>query len=96
MVAGSGRAVQVQETRADGGTGWVYLFKSTTLNPAAGKDYVTYTFTLTSGAYKTGNNTTYKRCVGGGAAREPRDIIGGDPDLPDQLTPTGGRRWTGR
>ena len=44
----------------DGGTGYAYLFKTTTgLDPAAGQDYVSYNFNLVNGPYKTGayNNT---------------------------------------
>ena len=57
-------AVQVQETRVDGGPGWVYLFRSTTLNPAAGQNYVTYNFALTSG-----QRTRPRTSVGGSRDR---------------------------
>ncbi len=58
VVAGSG--VQVKVTSTLGGTardGRIYLFKrSGSLSPGAGESYVTYSFQLLSGAYKT----TYK------------------------------------
>jgi len=61
VVPGSGVAVQLDDPRASGERGWVYLFASTgSLDPSAGKDYVRYTFALTSGAYKT----TFKRADG--------------------------------
>lgn len=61
VVAGSGTQVAVADPRASSERGWVYLFRSTGgLDPAAGKDYVDYRFTLTSGDYKT----TYKRADG--------------------------------
>ncbi|CAN5451997.1 hypothetical protein BH10ACT1_BH10ACT1_30520 [soil metagenome] len=61
VVAGSGVAVQLDDPRDDDEQGWVYLFASTgSLSPSAGKDYVKYTFSLTSGAYKT----TYLRAAG--------------------------------
>jgi hypothetical protein len=60
-VAGTGVAVQVDDPQGEDQQGWVYLFRSTpNLDPSAGRDYVDYDFTLTSGAYKT----TYKRAVG--------------------------------
>lgn len=58
VVPGSGVAVQVDDP--EGGTGWVYLFRSTTLTPDAGQDYVDYDFVLTSGDY----TTTYRRAAG--------------------------------
>jgi hypothetical protein len=58
VVAGSGVKVRVRS--ALGGStkdGWIYLFKrSGSLDPGAGKSYVSYDFNLLSGAYKT----TYK------------------------------------
>jgi hypothetical protein len=58
--AGSGVAVRIGDPQDPSAEGWVYLFTSSTLDPAAGKDYVDYDFNLTSGAYKT----TYKRADG--------------------------------
>ena len=84
VVAGSGVAVQVDETRVDGGTGWVYLFRSTTLNPAAGQNYVTYNFALTSGNYKT----TYKRWWVAGPP--------GNPETSSVVTPSYKARFTDR
>jgi len=61
VVAGSGVVVKVTDPRGTDERGWVYLFQSNgSLDPAAGKDYVDYDFSLTSGAYKT----TYKRADG--------------------------------
>ena len=60
VVPGSGVAVQLDDPLGDDDQGWMYLFKSTTLDPAAGKDYVDYDFALTSGNYKT----TYRRNTG--------------------------------
>lgn len=61
VVAGSGVAVRVTDPRNTGEFGYVYLFRSTGgLDPSAGKDYVDYRFTLTSGDYKA----TYKRADG--------------------------------
>lgn len=53
VVPGSGVAVQVDDPRGEDRRGWVYLFESTTLDPAAGQDYVDYQFNLTSGDYKS-------------------------------------------
>jgi hypothetical protein len=63
VVAGSGVRVQLDDTTAPAGDrqAWVYLFVTDgSLDPAAGRDYVDYTFSLTSGAYKT----TYRRADG--------------------------------
>jgi hypothetical protein len=60
VVAGSGVVVQVDDPQGDDLQGWVYLFRSTTLSPAAGQDYVDYDFVLTSGDYRT----TYRRADG--------------------------------
>ncbi|MCU1371896.1 MAG: hypothetical protein JWO77_3090 [Ilumatobacteraceae bacterium] len=60
-VTGSGLRVEVADPRASSEKGWIYLFRSDgSLDPAAGKDYVDYDFTLTAGDYKT----TYKRAEG--------------------------------
>ena len=60
VVAGSGVVVQVDDPQGDDLQGWVYLFRSTTLSPAAGQDYVDYDFVLASGDYRT----TYRRADG--------------------------------
>ena len=60
VIAGSGVRVQVDDPQGEDSQGWVYLFRSTTLSPAAGQDYVDYDFTLTSGSYRT----TYLRADG--------------------------------
>ncbi len=61
VVHGSGVAVRIDDPLGNEENGWVYLFASSgTLDPAAGKDYVKYTFALSSGAYQT----TYKRNTG--------------------------------
>lgn len=61
VVTGSGVQVQVDDPLGDDQQGWVYLYESDgSLDPAAGRDYVDYDFTLTSGDYKT----TYKRADG--------------------------------
>jgi hypothetical protein len=61
VVAGSGLKVEVGDPRAPSERGWVYLFRSTGgLDPAAGKDYVTYVFHPVAGDYKA----TYKRASG--------------------------------
>lgn len=60
-VPGSGVQVQVDDPLGDDQQGWVYLYESDgSLDPAAGRDYVGYDFTLTSGAY----TTTYQRANG--------------------------------
>ena len=58
VVAGSGVKVRVRSTLGgDTKDGWIYLFKrSGSLDPGAGTHYVSYTFNLLSGPYKT----TYK------------------------------------
>lgn len=62
VVPGSGVAVKVEDPRAAGSVGYVYLFvrSGSGLDPAAGEDYVDYDFRLTSGDYKT----TYRRNTG--------------------------------
>jgi hypothetical protein len=57
VVAGSGVKVKVHSALGNGANGWIYLFKrSGSLSPGAGESYVSYSFQLLSGAYKT----TYK------------------------------------
>lgn len=51
-VAASGVELTVSDP-LDGGTAWIYLFRSGTLPPGAGQQYVSYTFALTSGPYLT-------------------------------------------
>lgn len=54
---GGGTEVQVVDPGAPGTVGYVYLFRSDgTLDPSAGRQYVSYSFSLTSGDYKS----TYK------------------------------------
>jgi len=61
VVPGSGLRVDLTDSLAPRTAGYVYLFRSAgALAPGAGLDYVAYTFSLTSGAYKT----TYKRADG--------------------------------
>jgi hypothetical protein len=60
VVPGSGVQVQLDDPLGDDSQAWVHLFVSSTLDPAAGEDYVDYDFALTSGSYKT----TYKRADG--------------------------------
>ena len=61
VVASSGTRITVTDPRSSAEQGWVYLYRSTGgLDPSAGKDYVNYVFTLTSGDYKT----KYKRADG--------------------------------
>ena len=61
MVAGSGVKLRVRTTLGGTKDGWVYLFKrSGAISPGAGQKYVDYTFSLTSGDYKT----TYKLAAG--------------------------------
>jgi hypothetical protein len=60
VVAGSGVVVQVDDPQGEDLQGWVYLFRSTTLSPGAGVDYVDYDFVLDSGDYRT----TYRRADG--------------------------------
>ena len=92
VVAGSGVAVQVQETRVDGGTGWVYLFRSTTLNPAAGQNYVT----LQLRPHQRQLQDHVQALVGRRTAREPGDVVGGDPELHGQVhRPVEGDRLAG-
>jgi hypothetical protein len=52
VVAGSGVLVNLTDPLT-GKLGWLYLFESASLDPAAGADYVDYDFNLTSGPYKT-------------------------------------------
>ncbi|MDP9237544.1 MAG: hypothetical protein M3P30_09145 [Chloroflexota bacterium] len=53
-VAGSGVQVAVTDPLAPSQHGWVYLFQSDgSLDPGAGQSYVSYTFSLNSGNYKT-------------------------------------------
>lgn len=61
VVAGSGVEVAVTDPLDDDAAGWLYLYESNgSLQPGAGRSYVTYNFGLTSGAYRT----TYKRADG--------------------------------
>lgn len=54
---GGGTEVRVADPGQSGAVGFVYLFRSDgTLDPSAGKQYVSYGFSLNSGDYKT----TYK------------------------------------
>src|SRR4029453_12358186 len=56
-----------------GGTGYAYLFKTTTeLDPAAGKDYVSYDFNLDNGPYKTGAYNPTNTTAGNGMNFGPR------------------------
>jgi len=53
VVPGSGVEIAITDS-LDGGSGYVYLFKSAgSLDPAAGQQYVTYAFRLLSGDYLT-------------------------------------------
>jgi hypothetical protein len=57
----------------DGGLGYVYLFEDTSgLDPAAGKDYVDYEFSLVNGPYKTGAYNPTGTAAGAGMNRGPR------------------------
>ncbi len=61
VVAGSGVEVTVTDPLDDDAAGWLYLYESAgSLQPGAGRSYVTYSFGLTSGSYRT----TYKRTDG--------------------------------
>ena len=61
VVAGSGVKLRVRSTLSGTKDAWVYLFKrSGAISPGAGQKYVDYTFSLTSGDYKT----TYKLAAG--------------------------------
>jgi hypothetical protein len=61
VVPGTGVEVTVKDPLDDQDAGWVYLYESAgSLQPGAGASYVTYTFGLSSGAYRT----TYKRAAG--------------------------------
>jgi hypothetical protein len=62
VVAGSGTKVRVRSTLGgDTKDGWIYLFRrSGNLDPGAGQNYVSYSFNLLSGDYKT----TYKLADG--------------------------------
>ncbi len=54
VVAGTGRQVSITDPLAPTLHGWVYLFRSDgSLDPSAGQSYVSYTFSLNSGNYKT-------------------------------------------
>ena len=53
-VAGSGVQLKINDPLASADQGWVYLFRSDgSLDPAAGRAYVTYAFSLDSGEYKS-------------------------------------------
>ncbi len=53
-VAGSGVQITVTDPLAPSQHGWVYVFRSDgSLDPGAGQSYVSYTFSLNSGNYKT-------------------------------------------
>ena len=83
VVPGSGVGVKVQE--GGGGLGWVYLYvRSGSLDPAAGKNYVTYNFSLNSGSYKT----TYKRWWVAGPP--------GNPETSSVVTPNYQIKFTDR
>lgn len=61
VIAGSGLQVKVDDPLAPGNTGYVYLFQQNgSLDPSAGTSYVTYNFSLNSGAYLS----TYNRASG--------------------------------
>jgi hypothetical protein len=61
VVAGSAVEVTVKDPIDEDDLGWLYLYETTgSLQPGAGRSYVTYTFGLTSGDYRT----TYKRAAG--------------------------------
>ena len=61
VVPGSGVRVRFDDPLAADHQGWAFLFVSDgTLDPAAGQDYVSYQFNLTSGNYKA----TFKRADG--------------------------------
>ena len=54
IVSNSGVQVKITDPLAGGQTGYVYLFRQDgSLTPGAGQSYVSYTFSLNSGAYKT-------------------------------------------
>lgn len=68
VVVRSGVEVRVTDP-LDGGEGYVYLFLQTgDLDPGAGKQYVTYTFSLLSGDYRT----TYLLNGGPGTSHGPQ------------------------
>jgi hypothetical protein len=61
VVAGSAVEVSVKDPLDDDDLGWLYLYETTgSLQPGAGRSYVSYGFGLTSGAYLS----TYKRAAG--------------------------------
>jgi hypothetical protein len=61
VMAGSGVEVTVTDPLDDDAAGWLYLYESTgSLQPGAGRSYVSYTFGLQSGAYRA----SYKRADG--------------------------------
>jgi len=54
VVAGSGVEVKVTDPTSPSDVAWVYLYRSDgSLSPGAGKQYVSYTFSLNSGNYLT-------------------------------------------
>jgi len=59
-VPGTGVEVRLDDPAVPGATGYVYLFRSSTLDPSAGASYVDYDFSLASGDYRT----TYNRTAG--------------------------------
>ena len=61
VVAGSAVEVTVEDPLDEDALGWLYLYETTgSLQPGAGRSYVSYSFGLASGAYLS----TYKRAAG--------------------------------
>jgi hypothetical protein len=88
VVAGSGVQVQVDDPRGEDQSAWVYLFRSDgTLDPAAGRDYVDYRFTLTSGDYRT----TYRRATGPNPETSKVSTRAYESDLTDRWKEVGWR-----
>ena len=80
VLAGSRVEIVVTDP-LDGGTGYVYLFRQTgSIDPGAGQQYVTYSFSLVSGAYLS----TYDHATGL------------NPETSTVVTPNYTRRFTDR
>ena len=89
VVPGSGVTLTITDPLDAGKAGYVYLFESSgTLAPDAGQQYVTYTFSLLSGDYKT----SYLLNGGTGTSHGPQ--VNGEDSL--ITTPSYERHWSYR
>ena len=71
VVPDSGLQLTITDPLDSGGTGYVYVFESSSLDPGAGQSYVGYAFDLLSGDYMT----TYDTAIG----PNPEDTVVSTP-----------------